>query len=179
MALESTFCCMWNYGFRCEVYVNHGWRNLFKSGGHKSKSKNVEKFCALNCQLWRHKHWNMTSLTSFSMFKQFYAMFYKPSQRPLSTVHPIYLTNSCKHIDKWHKPQILSDNSLSFWDIAIQLEEPHKTCRRTGCGSPAAVFSTLFYTNLLLQKKFSLILILFLKITQLHKAARALTDDPE
>jgi len=25
------------------------------------------------------------------MFKQFYAMFYKPSQRPRSTVHPIYL----------------------------------------------------------------------------------------
>jgi len=32
----------------------------------------------------------MASLTFVSMSKQFYAMFYSP-QRPLSTLHPIYL----------------------------------------------------------------------------------------
>jgi len=35
-------------------------------------------------EIWRH--WLV-----FSIYKQFYAMFYKPSQRSPSTVHPIYL----------------------------------------------------------------------------------------
>jgi len=30
--------------------------------------KGIEKFCGLNWQLWRHTHWNMTSLTFVSMF---------------------------------------------------------------------------------------------------------------
>jgi len=52
--------------------------------------KPMENFCNLNRQLWRHKHWNMTSLTFVSIFKQFYARFYKPSTT-LSILHPVYL----------------------------------------------------------------------------------------
>jgi len=40
------------------------------------------------------------------------------------------LTNSCKYVDKWNKHQIWGDKSLSIWDTASQLEEPHETCRR-------------------------------------------------
>ena len=41
----------------------HEWRNLFQSGGVQVHVKKIySKFCGLNWQLWRHKHWNMTSL---------------------------------------------------------------------------------------------------------------------
>ena len=65
-----------------EPFSKWGW-------GTSPSQKNVEKFCGLNYKLWRHQHRNMTSLTFFSMFKQFCAMFYKPSQHPLSIVHPL------------------------------------------------------------------------------------------
>ena len=38
----------------------HRWRNL--SQVHVKKT--IENFCGLNWQLWHHKHWNMTSLTT-------------------------------------------------------------------------------------------------------------------
>jgi len=37
-----------------------GGGTFFKVMVHVKKT--IEKFCALNWQLWRHKHWNMTSL---------------------------------------------------------------------------------------------------------------------
>jgi len=33
------------------------------------------EFLNLNRQLWRHKHWNVKSLTFVRMFKQFYSKF--------------------------------------------------------------------------------------------------------
>jgi len=40
-----------------------GGGTFFKVGGHNWTLKwNYSKFCGLNRQLWRHKHWNMTSL---------------------------------------------------------------------------------------------------------------------
>jgi len=42
---------------------SYGWRNLFQSeGAQVHVKKAIEKSCGLNWQLWRHKHWNMTSL---------------------------------------------------------------------------------------------------------------------
>jgi len=41
----------------------HGWRNLFQSGVVQVHvKKTIENFCGFNWQLWRHKHWNMTSV---------------------------------------------------------------------------------------------------------------------
>jgi len=45
---------------------------LFSKWGAQVHVKKLEKFCALNWQLWRRKHWKITSLTLVSMFKQFY-----------------------------------------------------------------------------------------------------------
>jgi len=40
-----------------------GGGTFFKVGGNKCTLKrNYSKFCGLNWQLWRHKHWKMTSL---------------------------------------------------------------------------------------------------------------------
>jgi len=40
-----------------------GGGTFFKVGGHKRTFKrNYSKFCGLNWQLWRHKHWYLTSL---------------------------------------------------------------------------------------------------------------------
>jgi len=40
-----------------------GGGTFFKVGGHKCTLKSTDsRFCGLNWQLWRHKHWNMTSL---------------------------------------------------------------------------------------------------------------------
>jgi len=33
-----------------------------KWGRHKCMPKTIDNFCVLNWQLWRHKHWNITSL---------------------------------------------------------------------------------------------------------------------
>jgi len=52
----------------------------FSKGGDRWSSKSVENFCGLNWQLWRHKLWNMMSLTFVSNFMQ---CFISP-QRPLS-----------------------------------------------------------------------------------------------
>jgi len=62
-----------------------GAGTIFKVGGHKCTSKKLENFCNLNWQLWHHKHWNMTSLTFVSMFKQVYSKFDKPSTTPICT----------------------------------------------------------------------------------------------
>jgi len=69
-------------------------RKLFKSGEgtsarqkYKARQKAMEYLCSLNWQLWRHKHWNMTSLIFVSMFKQFLQCFISP-QRSLFTLHP-------------------------------------------------------------------------------------------
>jgi len=35
-----------------------GGGTLFKVGGAQMQINNYN-FCGLNCQLWRHKHWNM------------------------------------------------------------------------------------------------------------------------
>jgi len=40
---------------------------LSKWGGTSARQKTIENFCALNCQLWRHKHWNMMSLLIHNM----------------------------------------------------------------------------------------------------------------
>jgi len=45
-----------------------GGGTIFKVGWKKSMSKKLKHFCNLNWQLWRHKHWNMKSLTFVSMF---------------------------------------------------------------------------------------------------------------
>jgi len=58
---------------------------LFSKWGAQVHVKKLENFCDLIWQLWRHKHWNMTSLTFFSMFKQFYSKFDKPSTTPIYT----------------------------------------------------------------------------------------------
>jgi len=50
-----------------------GGGTIFKVGGHKCMSKKLESFCDLNWQLWHHRHWNLMSLTSVSMFKQVYS----------------------------------------------------------------------------------------------------------
>ena len=40
-----------------------GGGTFFKVGGHKCTLKrNYNKFCGLNWQLWRHRHWSMMSL---------------------------------------------------------------------------------------------------------------------
>jgi len=73
------------------------WRNLFQSGGRVQAvaelkiaqvhtKKVIENFCSLNCQLWRHKHWNITSLTCVCLNNSMQC-FLSP-QRPLSTLHP-------------------------------------------------------------------------------------------
>jgi len=67
---------------RCRTTWRHGWRNFFQSGGAQMIVKNLQKICGLNWKLWRHKHWNMTSLTFVSMF---HAMFYKPSSTSIYT----------------------------------------------------------------------------------------------
>jgi len=67
------------------ISLYHRWQNLFQSRGHKWSSKIYRKLLWLNWQLWRHKHWNMASLTFVSIFKEFYAMFYKPSTTPIYT----------------------------------------------------------------------------------------------
>ena len=76
-----------------------GWRNVFQSGGHKGKWKIIEKFWGLNWQLWCHKHWKMTSLTFVSMFKQFYATFYKPSTTPTYTTPYLSTLHWLEHIN--------------------------------------------------------------------------------
>jgi len=42
--------------------LGHGWRKLFQSEGDTKFFKVIQNFCGLNWQLWRHKHWNMTSI---------------------------------------------------------------------------------------------------------------------
>jgi len=56
---------------RCTGSLRMGTGSIFKVGGNKCTSKNY-KICDLNWQLLHHKHWNMTSLTFVSMFKQYY-----------------------------------------------------------------------------------------------------------
>jgi len=41
-----------------------GRGTFFKVGGPSARQKTIENFCGLNWQQWRHKHWNMTSLTT-------------------------------------------------------------------------------------------------------------------
>jgi len=43
------------------------------------------EFLNLNRQLWRHKHWNVKSLTFVRMFKQFYSKFDNPSTTAIYT----------------------------------------------------------------------------------------------
>ena len=74
----------WNK-FQCiekNMGIDMGGGTFFKVGAQMEIQKNIENFCGLNWQLWRHKHLNMTSLTFVRIFKQFYALFYKPSTTP-------------------------------------------------------------------------------------------------
>jgi len=76
----SAHTTLWHQETKQEA---HGGRNIFQSGEAQMEiQKGIENFCGLNWQLWRHKHWNITSLTFVSMFQQFYAVFYKPSTTP-------------------------------------------------------------------------------------------------
>jgi len=47
------------------VQCNHTWmaKPFSKCGGTSASQKTIDNFCGLNWQLWRHKHWYMTSLT--------------------------------------------------------------------------------------------------------------------
>jgi len=44
-----------------------GGGTFFKVGAQVHVQKIIENFCGLNWQLWRHKHWNMTSLPIHQM----------------------------------------------------------------------------------------------------------------
>jgi len=44
-----------------------GGGTFFKVGGTSARQKTIEHFCGLNWQQWRHKHWNMTSLSIHHM----------------------------------------------------------------------------------------------------------------
>jgi len=37
---------------------------FFKVGAQAHVKKTIQNFCGLNWQQWRHKHWNMTSLST-------------------------------------------------------------------------------------------------------------------
>jgi len=39
-----------------------GGGTFLKVGGTSARWTTIENFCGLNWQLWRHKHWNVTSL---------------------------------------------------------------------------------------------------------------------
>jgi len=39
-----------------------GGGTFFKVGGASARQKIIKYLCCLNWQLWRHKHWNMTSI---------------------------------------------------------------------------------------------------------------------
>ena len=67
-----------------------------KWGGTSDRQKSIENFCGLNWQLWRQKHWNMTSLTFVSMF---YAMFRKPSSTPIYTTHYLSTLHWLEHMN--------------------------------------------------------------------------------
>jgi len=43
-------------------YLDMGGGPFSKWGGTNARQKTIEDLCNLNWQLWRHKHWNMTSL---------------------------------------------------------------------------------------------------------------------
>ena len=69
---------------------NQWWRNLVQSGGQKCTWKSTMlNCCSLNWQLWRDKHWNMTSVTFVSMFKQFIS----PQQPHLSALRWLEYVN--------------------------------------------------------------------------------------
>ena len=52
------FCKCWE-NWNCHHFMGGG--TFFKVGGTSSSKKTIEKFCGLNWQLWRYKHWNMAS----------------------------------------------------------------------------------------------------------------------
>jgi len=63
MSLEMFFHNFGDGNLRQANTWNHGWWNLFQSGGGASaRHKTLQHFCGLNWQLWCHRHWNMTSL---------------------------------------------------------------------------------------------------------------------
>jgi len=65
--------------------LRSGGGTFFQVESISARQNTMEYFCSLDWRLWRHKHWNMMSLTFVSIFKQFYAMFYKPSTTPIYT----------------------------------------------------------------------------------------------
>jgi len=52
------------YSLLAQEVVAQAWveEPVSKWGGTSARRKTIEHFCGLNWQLWRHKHWNMTSL---------------------------------------------------------------------------------------------------------------------
>jgi len=83
-----------------------GGGTFCKVSGHNCKSKTVENFCGLNLQMWCRKPWNMTSLTFFSMCKQFYAMFHKPSKTAIYSTP--YLPTLCPLVTGLHLYKVYS-----------------------------------------------------------------------
>jgi len=55
-----------------------GGGTILKVGGHKYTSNNYGKFVQFELKTVTSQALKMTSLNFVSMFKQFYAMFYKP-----------------------------------------------------------------------------------------------------
>ena len=82
-----------------KVYGKHGGRNFFQSwGGTRASKKAIENVCGLNWQLRSHKHWKMSSLTFVSMFKEFYAMFCKPSTTLIYTRCYLFTLHWHEHV---------------------------------------------------------------------------------
>jgi len=105
-----------------------GWPNLFNRRviGRKPKTKAAKSVCSV-----KYSSVNNAGFTSKR----------PATNRAESLATNRNLTNSCKYVDKRNKHWIWGDNSLSIWNIAIHLEESHKTCWR------AALCTPLFYSR--------------------------------
>jgi len=69
-----------------------GGGTFFKVGGDKPMSKKCMKILWFELETVTPQAFKYDVINFFQhVFKQFCAMLYKPSQHPLSTVHPIYL----------------------------------------------------------------------------------------
>jgi len=75
----------------------HWWNNLFESGEHKCRWKH-SNVCGLNWQLWRHKHWNTTSITFVNILRNFVQCFISP-QRTLSTTSCLFAPHWLEHMN--------------------------------------------------------------------------------
>jgi len=65
--------------------VSHGWLNHFESEGEQAHVKKLWKKLWFELKTVTSQALKITSLNFVSMFKQFYAMFCKPSTTPIST----------------------------------------------------------------------------------------------